>query len=416
MHALRRRICQALTILVFTDGAYILCRSLAALSLRLQHHAPTFPGCPDTYCDFSVFWLAGRLATTQGAASVYQSAHFFAAAARMLPHEIYGMPFMYPPPMLPLIVLISRPPLALGYYAFMAASLTAAILLLRRARLPWACIAAGLLGPAGLWCVYLGQFGILCSALLITGLALVESRPAQGGALLALLCIKPQYALLAPIILLARGNFRALAGAAITFAALLALALWSFGWTAWAAFLGAGSETIRALLQEPFMVSPARAGISVFWMARSIGASVAAAYALQCAAAALAAAFTWQLWRREAVAANTRIAITICLALLATPYGYTDDMVGYSIACALLMRRDAPVTTLLLALLWLAPAYIGHFAVTFGFLPTPLCSIAVTLIGWQRLRVATLPASPAPTGRQGGPVLFGTQSPSHRFR
>jgi hypothetical protein len=256
MHALRRHLCQALTILVFANGAYILLRSLTAQALRLQHHTPAFPGCPDTYCDFSVFWLAGRLATAQGAASVYQSAHFFAAAAQMLPHEIYGMPFMYPPPMLPLITLISRPPLAVGYYAFMAASITAAILLLRRARIPWFCIAAGLLGPAGLWCLYLGQFGILCSALLIAGLTLLESQPTQGGGLLALLCIKPQYALLAPIVLLARGNVRSFAGAAITFAALLALAFWAFGWAAWAAFLGAGSETIRALLQEPFMASP----------------------------------------------------------------------------------------------------------------------------------------------------------------
>jgi hypothetical protein len=91
-------------------------------------------------------------------------------------------------------------------------------------------------------------------------------------------------------------------------------------------------------------------------------------------------------------------------------------MVGYSIACALLMRRDSPGSTLLLALLWLAPAYIGHFAVTFGFLPTPFCSIAVALIGWQRAGQDPIPALPALTGRRDAPVLFASQSPSHRFR
>jgi hypothetical protein len=404
MHAFRRHLCQAITILVFLDGTRIFFRNLTQQAARLAHllhHTPPppYPGCPDAYCDFSVFWLAGRLAALSGAPAVYHAPQFFAAATQMLPHEIYGMPFMYPPPMLPLIYLISRPPLAIGYYAFVLLGAAAAILLLRRAQIPWACIAAGLLGPAGLWCLYLGQFGILCTGILIAGLAALETRPGRAGALLAALCIKPQYALLAPVVILARRNPSALLGATLAGAALVALSIAGFGWSAWTTFLASGSDTIRDLLQENFAVSPGRAGTSAFWMARSLGAGIAVAYALQAVSAALAAVCAWQLWRRDDIPSNTRIAITLCLALLATPYGYTDDMVGYSIACALLMRRDSPATTALLALLWLAPAYIGHVSVTFGFLPTPLCIVAVALIGWRQAASRQFLSRPAPYAR-----------------
>lgn len=398
MHAIRHHLCQAITLLAFADGAWLLCRSFGQQAARLLHHtaAPPYPGCPDPYCDFSVFWLAGRLTARSGAAAVYHAPEFFAAAAQMLPHETYGLPFMYPPPMLPLIYLISRPPLAAGYYAFVLLATAAAILFLRRAKIPWPCIAAGLLSPAGLWCLYLGQFAILCTGILIAGLAALETQPALAGALLAALCIKPQYAMLAPILLLARRSPAALLAAAFTGLALLALSLAGFGWGAWTAFLGSGSETIRSLLAGPFAASPGgREGTSAFWMVRSLGAGPSAAYALQTVSAALACLCAWRLWHRNDLPRNTRIAITLCLALLATPYGYTDDMVGYSIACTLLMRRDSPGTTALLALLWLAPAYIGHFTMAFGFLPTPLCIIAVALIGWRQdasRRSAPLPS------------------------
>jgi len=389
MHIWRNRLCQFLTFLVFAHGAWLGCRSLGLQLARLRWAlhlapAPAYPGCPTSFCDFAVFWAAGRLSAHP--ALIYNAPDFFPAAARIVGQGVPPGALMYPPAMLPLLYLMSRLPLAAAYYAFVAAAIAAAVVLLRRARIPWPCIGAGLLSPAALWCVYLGQFGILCAGLLAAGLAALDSKPGRGGALLALLAMKPQYAMLSPAVILARRSQNVVLGAAVAGLALLAVSgLW-FGWGAWTAFLGGGGETIRGLLQGPFASSPGRAGASAFWMARSLGASLSTAYGLQAVAALVGAWCAWQLWRRDDVPRNTRIAITLCLALLPSPYGYTDDMVGYSIACVLLMRGGAPVTNLLLALLWHAPGYIGQFETKSGFVAAPLCVIVVALIGWWQLR------------------------------
>jgi hypothetical protein len=169
---------------------------------------------------------------------------------------------------------------------------------------------------------------------------------------------------------------------------------------------------IQGWLQRPFG-SDELLGTSVFWMARSFGAELPLAYAIQLCCSAASVFCAWALWRRDGIARDHRVAITICLCLLASPYSYTEDMVAYSIACALLLRRAPGATDVLLALLWLAPAYVEHFGIKFGFLPTPVCIAAVALIGWRRRKTT---ASPALTGRRSAPVLSLSPTPTHRFR
>jgi hypothetical protein len=419
MHAIRRHFCLILIILAGADGVTIVCRAFLAQAERLGQvlglrPAIAFPGCPNPFCDFTLFWLVGRLSSQSGAAAVYHPARAI-AVTQILPDQAHYLPFMYPPQMLPLAFLISAPPLAVSYYLFTFLSVAAAILLLRHAKISWFCIAAGLLGPASLWCLYLGQFGILCGALLVAGLAQLESNPPLAGGLLALLCIKPQYGLLAPILLLARGDRSTWLAAAAVLVFLSGLSLLCFGWASWTAYLGPDRTQIQGWLQRPFG-SDELLGTSVFWMARSFGAVLPFAYAIQLFCSAAAAFCTWRLWRRADVARNHRVAITICLSLLASPYSYTEDMVAYSIACTLLLRRAPAATDVLLSLLWLAPAYVGHFGTEFGILPTPVCIIAVALIGWGRMRSEITTASPAIAGRRSAPVLSLAPNPSHRFR
>jgi len=420
MHAIRRHFCLVLIILAGVDGASILWREFLAQTARFRQvlglgPAVAFPGCPNPFCDYTLYWLVGRLSAQSGAAAVYHPARAIAGAVQILPNQAHYLPFMYPPPMLPLAFLISVPPLAISYYAFEIVSVTAAILLLRHARISWFCIAAGLLGPASLWCLYLGQFGILCGALLVAGLAQLESNPPAAGGLLALLCIKPQYGLLAPVVLLARGDRRAWIAAVAVFIVLAVLSLLCFGWSSWSAYLGPNRAQIQGWLQRPFGADELL-GTSVFWMARSFGATLTISYAIQLFCSAGAVLCAWILWRRDDISREHRVAITICLCLLASPYSYTEDMVAYSIACALLIRREPAATDALLALLWLAPGYVGHFGTDFGILPTPVCIAAVAFIGWRRIGSETNPASPALTGRRSAPVLSLSPTPSHRFR
>jgi hypothetical protein len=400
MHAIRRHFWLILIILVGVKGAIIVGREFMAQAHRLAQAmglgpAVHWPGCPNLFCDYSVFWLAGRLAAQSGAGAVYQPARFFAGAAQMLPDEAHYLPFMYPPQMLPLVTLMSLPPMAISYYAFEILSVTAAVFLLRKARISWFCIAAGLLSPAALWCIYLGQFGVICGTLLVAGMAQLETNPRLGGGLLAALCVKPQYGLLVPVMLLARGEKLAWLAAGAALFLLLALSVLCCGWDSWSAFLGPDRAEMRSWLQRPFGPTDQMMGTSVFWMARSFGATLPIAYAVQFFSSAASVLCTWILWRRNDIDREHRIAVTICLCLLASPYGYTNDMVAYSIACAMLMRSPPAATDALLALLWLAPAYIGRFGAEFGILPTPICIIAVALIGWrQKASMGSAPRQP----------------------
>jgi hypothetical protein len=421
MHVCRRYFSNLVIVLVLAKGAAIFWRSMGFQSLRLHRFldhglAMQDPGCPMAFCDFSVFWLAGRLGSAQGPDFMYDAGKFFPAAMRILPHQIANLPYMYPPPMLPVTYLISRPGLAAGFYMFSIASLGLAILLLRGARISWFAIAAGVFSSAGLMCLYLGHFGILCAAFLISGLAWLEASPAWAGALLAALFIKPQYAILVPVLLLARGDRRAWIGAGAMLAVLLALSLICYGPESWTAFLGPGRAEMRIWLQTPFGQNHEMLGTSVFWMMRSLGAGVSFAYAAQTLAEAIAAFCAWRLWRVRDFGGEARIAITICLCLLASPYSHTADMVGFCAACAMLMHRATPLANAMLAMLWLSDNYVGRCVLEFGFLPTPIFIVAVALIGWWQLRQESAPASRVIGARQSAPVLSLAPDPFHRFR
>ncbi len=340
------------------------------------------PACDFAYCDYSLFWLAGLLARHGAAGTLYHSPAFFAFAARTIPNHDVHLPFLYPPPVLLPAAAMSLPGLAVGYYGFSVVILGVSVWLLRCARLSWGCIAVGLLGPAAMWSLYLGQFGLLCSALLICGLVRLETQPARAGGLLACLAIKPQYALLVPVVVLAGRHWRATLAGGVALAVIVAATIAAFGWQSWVAFLGPGRATAKALLEAPFGPGYEQMGVSVFWMCRSFGAAVPVAYIVQGVAAVCCAVTAWRLWRGPVVEPLARVAATVFLTLLASPYGFVDDLAGYSIMLALLARWDTPWRNTGLAVLWLAPAFILDFAKIFGFLPAPFLVLAALMLAW----------------------------------
>jgi hypothetical protein len=360
------------------------------------------PGCTTGYCDFTMFWLAGALARHGEAAILYDHARYAAAAARMFPDKTGYWPFVYPPTVLLPAAAVSLVPLAPGYYVFSALLLAPSVWLLRRAGLAWWCIGAGLCGPAAMWNLYLGQFGLLCGALLVAGLAGMGARPLRAGFSLALLCIKPQYALLVPVAVLASRRWRVMLVGIAGLVLLLALSL-VFGTGAWAAYLGPGRAASAALLAQPFGPGYQMMGISMFWMARSLGASLGLAAATQAAATLAAALGTWRLWRAPDSGPIRRLAITVLLTLLASPYGFTDDLAIYSVLLPALARRGAAWRNAGLAWLWVLPALAPKLVPVFGFLPTPLLLLSALALAWQKAdspaaykSAPTLQAAPSP--------------------
>ncbi|WP_237748850.1 glycosyltransferase 87 family protein, partial [Sphingobium sp. ba1] len=69
--------------------------------------------------------------------------------------------------------------------------------------------------PVVLICLGHGQNAFLTASLLGGGMLLLDTRPWVAGILLGGLVYKPQFAVLIPVILLARGNLRAFVAAGL---------------------------------------------------------------------------------------------------------------------------------------------------------------------------------------------------------
>ncbi len=363
------------------------------VAYRLHGAAMTDPVCFSAFCDYPDFWGAGILARGHMLAVLYQPDAFLAWRRALFQHDIPPLNWMYPPPALLPAALVSLAPLGAGYFYWAGGLALLAVVLLRRAGVGWAPIAVSLLGPAAMWNLLLGQVGILCGGLFIAGLLNMRTRPKTAGVLLACLSIKPQFCALAPFVLLASRNRRAILAAAAAALLILAATIFCFGAESWLLFVGAGLKSSAFLLRFPYMDAQIHA-ISVFWALRSCHAPIAAAYAGQAAAAAAAIFVSWRAWRMTEADPAARIALTACLLPLAAPYGYTDDLFGFTVAFTMLARRDAMGLNLAITLLWLSPAILPLVYLRWHIVAAPLVFGSGAILAW-RLMTAPQAARPA---------------------
>ena len=345
--------------------------------LSAQHGAVTAPW---RISDFAMFFASGHAALSPEPGRVYIKHLLLAWEYRHVAGFHHVDPFVYPPPTLLLTAAVG----AVGYwhaYLLWSAVLTLlSAIILRLARLPWWIIALTILSPAGLFSIMLGQLGLLSGCCFIASLLLIDTAPAVAGFLSALTIFKPQAALPAPIAIFARRRWSGVIAGLITVAALVLLSFIAFGPEIWRAYLRHGLASSGSLLTLPYP-QPAfgphyRGGfeydeVSVFYMLRSLGLSLDAAILGQvlCAIGAIMACCF--IWRREQGDYRLRIAITIFLGLLVTPYGFTQDMVGFSGAILLVIWQRGYLTISdVLLMIW--PALIGASSAVLGVSLTPL--------------------------------------------
>jgi hypothetical protein len=210
------------------------------------------------------------------------------------------------------------------------------------------------------------------------GLLLLDRRPVIAGVLVGLLCYKPQYGVLFPLILAASGRWRAFGSASVTVAALTIATIVLYP-DAWRAFFAKANETRTIILDQGGV------GLhkmqSIFAWARMWGAPLPLAYALQGGVSiAIAAAITW-LWRSNAAYPQKAAAAAIG-AILATPYSVDYDLVIAAPAIAWLAlygleKGFAPFEATALASLWLSPLVARQLAQTTTI---PVAVIALLIV------------------------------------
>ncbi|OYV88916.1 MAG: hypothetical protein B7Z57_14245 [Acidiphilium sp. 37-60-79] len=304
--------------------------------------------------DFRTFWVAGRK-VLRG-----QTGRDYAPLARTVDQRETGLRttrFYYPPPTLLIMPLAGLSGLIVSFAIWTLGLLLAGLALLRWAGVGWAPIMLTLASPASLWSLNMGQFGFVTGAALFSALLMMDRQPTRAGAVIGALTLKPQAALISPFLLLADRRYRAFAAAAAMTITLACLTTLVFGWRIWVDFLMASTASGRDVLLAPFPGRGEIRGASIFWMLRSFGLSIPASAIGQGLGAVGAVIWGVRLWRNERLDILARTAGVTCLTLLLTPYAYTDDMCGYSLAIiSLAWRRRQLAMADAILIMW--PAFI----------------------------------------------------------
>ena len=353
---------------------------MALLGLVLTAHGAVDSRGEPIGTDFSNFWSASKLALMGEPAAVWDMARQYAVQKQEFGPQTGFYPFFYPP----IYLLICYPLAALPYLAALFVWVTvtgwAYLAVVRR-------IGAGVVGvapilafPAVFVSVGHGQNALLTTAILGAAALSLDRRPIVAGMLLGLLAFKPHLAVVAPLMLLASGRWRALAASAATAAALGLVSLAAFGLESWKAFLAA-APAAKAVLDDKMMAVEKLQ--SVFGAVRLLGGGADIAYVAQAVVALGVIAILLVLARRS-LSGEAIGALVGTAAALTSPYFLDYDLALLAIPLAWATAQGVktgflPWEKSILVLAFTLPAFSRVIAFAIG---VPLAPLALGLLFW----------------------------------
>ncbi|MGV3769082.1 MAG: glycosyltransferase family 87 protein [Sphingobium phenoxybenzoativorans] len=307
--------------------------------------------------DFLSFWTASQLALAGHPAAPYDPSAHHAAQIAVMGWDPGYFAFFYPPPYLLACLPLALLPYAAALAAWIALTGLAYLKMLRAWTDDPHIWIAMLAFPAVLINAGHGQNGFLTAALVGGGLILMNrKRPWLSGLLLGALVIKPHLAILLPLALAARGEWRTFLATGLGAMLWAALSFLAFGPEAWHGFL-ADSALARQTLEQG-LVDPAKMQ-SAFAAVRVAGGSLTQAYAAQ-AAGGIAVALTLVALARLRAPAMAQNAAFALAAILATPFVFDYDLTWIALPLGWLLvegRRTGflPYEKLVMAAAFLLP-------------------------------------------------------------
>jgi alpha-1,2-mannosyltransferase len=329
--------------------------------------------------DFANVYTSGRLVLEGKLGLLYDlkgySAYQDALFAGGLKHHNYS----YPPPTLLYTWAFAALPYPLALLSWLlltgAAFCAAARPYLKDAGLPgW--LAA--IAPATLVNVWAGHYGLLIGALWLGAFHLLPRRPALAGMLIGLMLVKPHLAILAPLILARRGEWKAFAAAGATAAALVAVSAIVFGPELWRTWLAVTVGVQTAMVDDVgtyflTMMPTIVPTVSAF------GFPGAVAWTLQLLAGGAAVAALLLHMPRDSRAAGLAGGVATFLVL---PYAFNYDMTVPGLAGLLMLARLRGETQRGPAFLILLAFLLPIIVQTFGLLhlPAPALILAAMLV------------------------------------
>ena len=294
--------------------------SMASVA-SLQHDLIGAGGIPFG-SDFTSFRAAAGLAAAGRPEAVYEAGPLHAAERGLFGgREVRYFYFFYPPVFLLFCLPLALLPYGPALFAWLALTGLGFLRVLRGFLPKFDETLFVLAMPMLFINTAFGQNGFLSAFLMGGGALCLPGRPVMAGIFWGMLVYKPHLSVLVPVLLVAGGAWRALAAAAATALALLALSWVAFGAPAWHGFFassGMAREVLEANLVGGFKMQ------SVFAGARILGSSLVPAYVAQGAAALIAIAVLIRIARLPL--APVHGAVLAGCALLTTPFLLTYDL------------------------------------------------------------------------------------------
>lgn len=338
--------------------------------------------------DFIAFWSAGRFALDGRVADAWDIDLIGAFQLGIYPGMSGPTQWAYPPTTLPLVLPFGALPHLTAYLVWTVVGLAlyvGALSPLLRGR-PHAWQIA--LAFPGLWLgIPSGQIQFFVAALVGAALLLLPRRPVAAGILIGLLVIKPQLAVMLPVVLVAGREWRAFAAAAATSLVAAAVSAVTFGVSAyesWWDSLGVLSDAIGD------GSAPVHKFVTPYMGLRLVGLPDAPALLLHAIVALAVASVVWRLWRRTDDP-MVRGTATVVGTFLVTPYAADYDLavLAFPIAWLTILglthgwrRGDRN----LLVTMWLLPAVAAPVALLTHVTFAPLVMGLVLRQLWVRTR------------------------------
>ena len=345
--------------------------------------------------DFVTFWAASSLVLEGDAVGVFDPTVMQARESALWPGSLALLPWFYPPTMLLFVTPLALVPYGWSFLTFVVGSLASFVVSLRRLvpeRGGWWLVAAF----PGLWIsLAQGQPSLFTAALAGGGLHLREKRPLLAGLLLGLLAIKPQLAILLPVVLIAEKNWTTLLATAASALALLGLSSLVLGPQCLPAWVSSLQIATTALEAGAFKVGKMP---TLFAWLFGAGVPTVVALGLQLALAALAVGGLLLIIRRRA-SARLIASATVLATFVVLPYSFDYDLAWLAFPLAWLAAEGSENgwrrgDRELLVALWVLPLVLG--AAGLLHLPLGAAVLAWGLVQvWRRARAHGTPVPPS---------------------
>ena len=343
--------------------------------------------------DFINMWTGGKLIAARDFATLYTPEKFMA-----FQEGIYGPLdrhiFSYPPVTFALADVLARLPYPVALLAWLGGT---GALFFHAAR-PWwpkdgGWAVLAVLTPAALLNIWEGHYGFVIGALFLYGFRWLDAKPWAAGVAIGLLVIKPQFALLIPLVLLLRREWRAILSAGLTVAATIALSIVLYGLSAWQTFfaLGAGRQAVIDAGGAFFGKLSTSAATAVL----GVGGGWPLAIAAQAMLAVLGLAVVIVAVRKPVTTRELALLTATCTFLI-LPYGLNYDLTVVALGAWVVMTSSqaAPSDRILATLGFVAPT-IG---IVFALAGAPITPLLLAGLAVAQYRAATGRGDPEGAG------------------